>query len=201
MNLTAITEFNEVLKKHFIDSLSLVMAVKEIGERESNLIDVGTGAGFPGIPLKIIFPKISVVLLDSLNKRVRFLHEVIEKLNLTEIEAVHGRTEDFGQDRIYREKFDYCVSRAVANMATLAEYCIPFVKTGGVFVAYKSGKIQEEMERGKKAVEIFGGEVVNIEKFVLAGTDAERELVVVKKVRKTDKRYPRKAGVPGKEPI
>lgn len=201
MNLTAITELEDVIYKHFIDSLSLVMAVKEIGERESNLIDVGTGAGFPGIPLKIIFPKISVVLLDSLNKRVRFLHEVIEKLNLTEIEAVHGRTEDFGQDRIYREKFDYCVSRAVANMATLAEYCIPFVKTGGVFVAYKSGKIQEEMERGKKAVEIFGGEVVNIEKFVLAGTDAERELVVVKKVRKTDKRYPRKAGVPGKEPI
>lgn len=201
MNLTAITELEDVIYKHFIDSLSLVMAVKEIGERESNLIDVGTGAGFPGIPLKIIFPKISVVLLDSLNKRVRFLHEVIEKLNLTEIEAVHGRAEDFGQDRIYREKFDYCVSRAVANMATLAEYCIPFVKTGGVFVAYKSGKIQEEMERGKKAVEIFGGEVVNIEKFVLAETDAERELVVVKKVRKTDKRYPRKAGVPGKEPI
>ena len=201
MNLTAITELEDVIYKHFIDSLSLVMAVKEIGERESNLIDVGTGAGFPGIPLKIIFPKISVVLLDSLNKRVRFLHEVIEKLNLTEIEAVHGRAEDFGQDRIYREKFDYCVSRAVANMVTLAEYCIPFVKTGGVFVAYKSGKIQEEMERGKKAVEIFGGEVVNIEKFVLAGTDAERELVVVKKGRKTDKRYPRKAGVPGKEPI
>ena len=201
MNLTAITELEDVIYKHFIDSLSLVMAVKEIGERESNLIDVGTGAGFPGIPLKIIFPKISVVLLDSLNKRVRFLHEVIEKLNLTEIEAVHGRAEDFGQDRIYREKFDYCVSRAVANMVTLAEYCIPFVKTGGVFVAYKSGKIQEEMERGKKAVEIFGGEVVNLEKFVLAGTDAERELVVVKKVRKTDKRYPRKAGVPGKEPI
>ena len=201
MNLTAITELEDVIYKHFIDSLSLVMAVKEIGERESNLIDVGTGAGFPGIPLKIIFPKISVVLLDSLNKRVRFLHEVIEKLNLTEIEAVHGRAEDFGQDRIYREKFDYCVSRAVANMATLSEYCVPFVKTGGIFVAYKSGKVQEEMERGRKAVEIFGGKIEKVEKFILSGTDAERELVVVRKVKKTDKRYPRKAGIPGKEPI
>lgn len=201
MNLTAIIELEDVIHKHFIDSLSLVMAIKKIGEKESRLIDVGTGAGFPGLPLKIIYPKISVVLLDSLNKRVRFLQEVIDKLNLTGIEAVHGRAEDLGRNPEYREKFDYCVSRAVANMSTLSEYCVPFVKTGGIFVAYKSGKVHEEIERGRKAVEIFGGEIEKVEKFILYGTDAERELVVVKKLRRTDKTYPRKAGLPGKEPI
>ena len=201
MNLTSITEFSEVIKKHYVDSISLVKAIPGLKEKQYSLIDVGTGAGFPGIPLKIVFPELKITLLDSLNKRVQFLNEAICLLNLNHIDAIHGRAEDFAKPGKLRESYDICVSRAVANLSVLAEYCIPFVKTGGVFVAYKSGKIQEEMERGKKAVEIFGGEVVNIEKFVLAGTDAERELVVVKKVRKTDKRYPRKAGVPGKEPI
>ena len=139
MNLTGITELSDVVYKHFTDSLSLVKVVEGLGEEERSLIDVGTGAGFPGIPLKIVFPKLSVVLLDSLNKRIKFLQEVIEQLNLKEIRAVHGRAEDFGQQKDYREKFDYCVSRAVANTSTLVEYCIPFVKVGGAFIAYKSG--------------------------------------------------------------
>ena len=201
MNLTGITELSDVVYKHFTDSLSLVKVVEGLGEEERSLIDVGTGAGFPGIPLKIVFPKLSVVLLDSLNKRIKFLQEVIEQLNLKEIRAVHGRAEDFGQQKDYREKFDYCVSRAVANTSTLVEYCIPFVKVGGAFIACKSGKIEEEMKKGKKAAEILGGEVECVKQFILNGTDAERDLLVIRKKNKTDRKYPRKAGMPGKEPV
>ena len=135
MNLTAITEFNEVMKKHFIDSLSLIRAVPDINVKAYSLIDVGTGAGFPGIPLKIMFPSLKVVLLDSLNKRISFLNEVINKLGLTDIEAFHGRAEDFAKQKEYREHFDICVSRAVANLSTLSEYCLPFVKKGGFFIS------------------------------------------------------------------
>lgn len=150
MNLTAITDFDEVLKKHFTDSVSLIRAIPDLGEKKFKVIDVGTGAGFPGIPLKIVFPNISVVLLDSLNKRVNFLKEVISKLQLTDITAMHGRAEDFAQNKEYRESFDLCVSRAVANLATLSEYCLPFVKKNGDLFPISQKRFQKNLRfRGK----------------------------------------------------
>lgn len=198
MNLTAITEYSEVLKKHFFDSLSIV---KKIDLTEiNNMIDIGTGAGFPGIPLKIAFPHLRVVLLDSLGKRVKFLNHVIEELKLEEIEAIHGRAEDFAKNVKYREQFDLSVSRAVANLASLSEYCIPYTKIGGSFVSYKSVKAEEEIQNAEKAISVLGGKVENICKFELLDT-GERTLVQIKKIRKTDKKYPRKAGMPSREPI
>lgn len=198
MNLTAITEYSEVLKKHFFDSLSIV---KKIDLTEiNNIIDIGTGAGFPGIPLKIAFPHLRVVLLDSLGKRVKFLNYVIEELKLEEIEAIHGRAEDFAKNVKYREQFDLSVSRAVANLASLSEYCIPYTKIGGSFVSYKSVKAEEEIHNAEKAISVLGGKVENICKFELLDT-GERTLVQIKKIRKTDKKYPRKAGMPSREPI
>lgn len=201
MNLTAITELDDVVVKHFLDSLSFVKAVPDRAKLEATMIDVGTGAGFPGIPLKIAFPGLQVTLLDSLNKRVKFLDEVIHQLGLEGISTVHGRAEDFGRDGAYREQYDYAVSRAVANIATLSEYCMPFVKVGGVFVSYKSGKIDEELESGKKAVHLLGGKVSEVVKFQLGGTEVERAFVVIEKREATAKRYPRKAGMPTKEPL
>lgn len=177
MNLTAITDFDEVLKKHFTDSVSLI------------------------IPLKIVFPNISVVLLDSLNKRVNFLKEVISKLQLTDITAVHGRAEDFAQNKEYRESFDLCVSRAVANLATLSEYCLPFVKKNGRFISYKSEKVSEEFEISGKAISVLGGEYENQVTFELPDSDIYRNLFVIKKKSATPGKYPRKAGLPSKEPI
>ena len=200
INLTAITEMNEVVTKHFVDSLSLVRAIPDMKEKEYSLIDVGTGAGFPGIPLKIAFPNLKVTLLDSLNKRVKFLNETAAQLELNDITAVHGRAEDFGRDNVSRETFDLCVSRAVANLSTLSEYCMPLVKVGGYFVPYKSGKLEEEMVSGKKAVKVLGGELEETIHFKLPNED-ERILVKIAKVQKTGKRYPRKAGVPSKEPL
>lgn len=197
MNLTAITEFEDVLVKHFLDSLMIC----KVGRPEGRLIDVGTGAGFPGIPLKIVYPDLQVVLLDSLNKRVGFLNEVIEKLELTGIETVHGRAEDFGKMDRYREQFDFCVSRAVANLASLAEYCLPFVRVGGYFFGYKAGNVQEELDGARRAIEVLGGKIEEKAELMIPGTDVSRCLVKVRKVKNTGKKYPRKAGMPTKEPI
>lgn len=201
MNLTAITDFDEVLKKHFTDSVSLIRAIPDLGEKKYRIIDIGTGAGFPGIPLKIVFPNISVVLLDSLNKRVNFLKEVISKLQLTDITAMHGRAEDFAQNKEYRESFDLCVSRAVANLATLSEYCLPFVKKNGRFISYKSEKVSEEFDVSGKAISVLGGEYENQVTFELPDSDIYRNLFVIKKKSATPGKYPRKAGLPLKEPI
>lgn len=199
MNLTAITEFDEVVTKHFVDSVSLIKAL-DLSDKLT-VIDVGTGAGFPGIPLKIVFPDLKITLLDSLNKRVKFLNEVIEKLELKEIEAIHGRAEDAAKSQDLREKFDLCVSRAVANLSTLSEYCLPFVKVGGRFISYKSEKIAEEMKAAEKAVSILGGKYAEQVEFTLPDSDIYRNLFVIEKKKETPKKYPRKAGLPAKEPI
>lgn len=201
MNLTAITDFDEVIKKHFVDSVSLVKALPDIREKEYTLIDIGTGAGFPGIPLKIIFPHLKILLLDSLNKRISFLNEVIGKLELSETDAVHGRAEDYAKKKEFRESFDICVSRAVANLSTLSEYCIPFVKQNGFFVSYKSEKISEEFDSASRAIKILGGSYERHVEFYLPDSDIYRNLLVIKKEKTTPSRYPRKAGLPSKEPI
>ena len=199
MNLTAITEYNDVMKKHFVDSLSLIKTYDV--NKSATLIDVGTGAGFPGLALKIAYPNLKVTLLDSLNKRIKFLDEVISQLGLTDVETVHGRAEDFAKPGKLRERFDVCVSRAVANMTSLSEYCLPFVKVGGKFISYKSEKMNEEMEGAKKAILVLGGKFERCEEFMLPDSDIFRNLVVVRKVKETPKKYPRKAGMPTKEPI
>lgn len=199
MNLTAITDYEEVIHKHFVDSLSLVRVCELEGKLK--VLDLGTGAGFPGIPLKIAFPDLEIVLLDSLNKRIIFLNEVIQELGLKNITAVHGRAEDLGRDTSYRETFDLCVSRAVANLATLSEYCLPFVKIGGRFISYKAGNIEEEVKSSQKAIKTLGGKLEDIDSFVLPETDIERSLVPIRKMVKTLPMYPRMAGKPTKEPI
>ena len=203
MNLTAITEYEEVITKHFLDSLAVVKTScfkpeKLAGKR---LIDIGTGAGFPGIPLKIAFPELDILLLDSLNKRINFLNEVTEMLGLTKINTVHGRAEDYAKQKGYRESFDFCVSRAVANLSTLSEYCIPFVKQGGCFISYKSGSVDQELIQAEKAVKILGGQREEVVRFSLADTDMDRSFVVIRKAKPTPKKYPRKAGLPSKEPL
>ena len=199
MNLTGITVFSEVVQKHFVDSLSIVK-VKNMKDVD-NLIDVGTGAGFPGLPLKIVFPHLKVTLLDSLNKRIDFLNAVIEKTGLTGIETIHGRAEDFAKPGLKREIYDLCVSRAVANLATLSEYCLPYVKIGGEFIPYKSGEVADELQDAKSAVFLLGGKVESCENFDLPGSDIHRSLVRIKKVGGCPKKYPRKAGMPSKVPL
>lgn len=199
MNLTGITEREEVDIKHFADSLTLV----RINDMQNihSMIDVGTGAGFPGIPIKIMYPHIRVVLLDSLNKRLNFLNEVIAQLGLEEISTLHGRAEDHARNEQYREQFDLCVSRAVANLSTLCEYCIPFVKPGGFFISYKGSDADEEVRKAAKASELLGGKISRTDRFTLPETDMGRVLVQIDKIRSTPKKYPRKAGVPSRNPL
>lgn len=199
MNLTAITEFEDVCTKHFIDSISLCKAVD--CTKEYHVIDIGTGAGFPGIPLKIVFPNLRITLLDSLGKRVNFLNTVITELGLQEIEAIHGRAEDFAKTGVLRETFDICVSRAVANLSILSEYCLPYVKVGGYFISYKSEKVTEEIQIAQNAIQILGGEISDKKVFLLPNSDIYRNLLMIKKVQNTPKKYPRKAGLPSKEPL
>ena len=199
MNLTGITDYEEVVIKHFVDSLSLVKAVNL--NNDISLIDIGTGAGFPGLPLKIAFPNLKVTLLDSLNKRIKFLNEVIDQLGLNDIDTIHGRAEDFAKPDKLREKYDLCVSRAVANLSTLSEYCLPFVKLDGSFISYKSEKLSEELDSAKKAIFVLGGKFENQINFTLDNGDIYRNLVIIKKIQKTPKQYPRKAGTATKSPI
>lgn len=199
MNLTAITEFDEVVEKHFLDSVSLTKQMDL--HQPLKVLDLGTGAGFPGIPLKIVFPELEITLMDSLNKRVLFLQDVISSLQLENIEAVHGRAEEAAKNKKYRESFDLCVSRAVANISTLSEYCLPFVKIGGSFISYKSSTIEDELEDGKKGIAILGGKVKDVYKFTLPDSELQRSFVIIEKEKKTPKAYPRKAGTPSKEPL
>ena len=196
INLTSITDPDEVLLKHFLDSLALLRYIDISGKR---VIDVGSGAGFPGIPLKIMCTQCDITLLDSLNKRVSFLNEVISVLGLTSINVVHGRAEDVGHDPLFRESFDCSVSRAVANLSTLSEYCLPFVNLNGVFISYKSGNVFDEVEDAGNAVSILGGFLSDVKEFVLPGSDIGRSLIMINKTGNTPERYPRKAGMPSKK--
>ena len=197
-NLTSVTEKEEVIVKHFVDSISLIKFIDISGKK---IIDVGTGAGFPGIPLKIMVPDCDIVLMDSLNKRINFLYEVIDDLGLSGITAVHSRAEDMANDNRYRETFDIATSRAVANLTTLSEYCLPFVNIEGVFISYKSINIDEEYVTAKHAIDILGGLADKIEKFSLPISGPERSLVFISKKKHTPKRFPRKAGTPLKDPL
>lgn len=197
INLTAITDEEGILVKHFFDSFS----ISEFVDNNSKIIDVGTGAGFPGLPLKIVNDTLNLTLVDSLNKRIKFLNEVKNKLGLKNVETVHGRAEDVGIDNKYREKYDFAVSRAVAELRILVEYLLPLVKVGGKVIAMKGPNIDEEVENAKKAVKLLGGEIERIESFRLGNTDNERTVIIIKKIKNTESKYPRKAGIPRKNPL
>ena len=199
MNLTAITDFEDVAVKHFLDSLciSRMLNLKD----EMSVIDLGTGAGFPGIPLKIVYPEIHITLADSLNKRIMFLNDVIDELSLNNVSTVHARAEEIGQNKMYREQFHICVSRAVAKLSVLCEYCLPLIKPGGFFISYKSADCINETEEAGKAIQVLGGKVETIEVFQIPGSEIGRSLIKIKKIKQTPKTYPRKSGTPGKNPL
>lgn len=197
MNLTAITKPEEIILKHFVDSMTISKRIK----KDAKVIDVGTGAGFPGIPLKIIREDIEVTLLDSLNKRINFLEEVIQQLGLTKIRAIHSRVEELGKNKKYRENFDCSVSRAVANLSTLSEYLIPLVMINGCCISMKGPSVEEEIQQSQNAISILGGKIEEVEKFQLPKSDIDRNVVVIRKIKPTPPKYPRKPGMPAKEPI
>ena len=207
MNLTAITGKEEVILKHFVDSISIVKVLPDMikyidsDNISIKILDLGTGAGFPGIPLKIVFPAIDIVLLDSLNKRINFLNSVIDELKLLGINAIHGRAEEMARNKEYREKFDLCVSRAVANLSTLSEYCLPFIKVNGKFISYKASEIEEEVDNAGNALKILGGNLTTVKKIILPESDIERSFVIIDKVKNTPKTYPRKAGTASRNPL
>ncbi len=197
MNLTAITQKDDIIVKHFIDSLSILKYI----ENNQNIIDVGTGAGFPGIPVKIMNDTLKITLVDSLNKRVNFLNEVIKVLNLKQTNTVHARAEDLGRMEEYREKFDIATSRAVANLSTLLEYLMPFIKVGGKCICMKGANIEEELKNAENAIKELGGKVEKVNNFILPNSDIERNIIIIKKVKKLNNKYPRNAGIPAKNPI
>ncbi len=199
INLTAITETEDIIKKHFLDCLSV--SQMEAFQVDGHLIDIGTGAGFPGLPLKIVYPQLKVTLVDSLNKRIGFLNAVIEKLGLEDIHCIHSRAEDLGKDEQHREQYDMCVSRAVAHLAVLCEYCLPFIKVGGKFYSFKGQDIQEEKDESKKAINLLGGEIELIQDTPIPYSDIVHNMIQIGKIGPTPKRYPRKAGKPTKSPI
>ncbi|PKM51096.1 MAG: 16S rRNA (guanine(527)-N(7))-methyltransferase RsmG [Firmicutes bacterium HGW-Firmicutes-7] len=199
INLTSITDEKEVIVKHFLDSLLLVKSINL--NNIQRLLDIGTGAGFPGIPLKIIYPHIDLVLLDSVNKKVVFLEEVCQKLKLTNVKCLHGRAEDYAKDLDHRESYDLVVSRAVSKLSTLSEYCIPYVKEYGHFIAYKASDYEFELEDAKHAIQLLGGQVDKVDQFQIPNSDIMRTYVCIKKISATPKQYPRKAGSPAKNPL
>jgi len=197
VNLTAIIEPNDIILKHFVDSATILKYIKD----NENIVDVGTGAGFPGIPIKIANNTLDIILLDSLNKRINFLNEVIQENNLEKIQTVHSRVEDFGNNTKYREKFEVATSRAVANLSVLAEYMLPLVKVGGRCICMKGSEIEEELEKSKNAINLLGGKITKVEQFKLIDSDNTRNIVIIEKVKNTPNKYPRKAGMPSKQPL
>ena len=197
INLTAITDEKEIVLKHFIDSCSILKYI----ENNQKIIDIGTGAGFPGIPLKIMNETLNITLVDSLNKRINFLNEVIKEVELKDIKAIHSRAEDLGRDNNYREKYDVATSRAVANLSTLLEYLMPFVKVNGICICMKGPNIEEELKEAKNAIIELSGKIEEVYNFKLPNSDIERNIIIVRKIDKIKLKYPRKAGMPAKEPI
>lgn len=201
VNLTRITEQDDVYLKHFFDSITPLFVFRSVFKDDNTLCDVGAGAGFPSIPLKIIFPRLKITIVDSLAKRLKFLQDLITDLNLSDVTLVHGRAEDVGQNKLYRQKFDLVTARAVANMATLSEYCLPLVKKSGYFVALKGPKANEELDHAQKAIDVLGGKVIAEKELTLPASEEERTLILIQKVKDTPKKYPRQAGTPNRKPI
>lgn len=197
INLTAITEKDDIILKHFVDSLTILKYVDE----SDKIIDIGTGAGFPGIPIKIMNEEANITLLDSLNKRINFLNIVINELKLDNIVAIHGRAEELARNKAHREKYDVAVSRAVANLSTLTEYMLPFIKVGGKCICMKGANVKEEIDKAKNAIKKLGGQIEIVDNFYLSENDNERNIVIIKKIKETEPKYPRKAGIPSKEPL